>query len=118
MGEGNCRWGERSIELEPNGALYHGFFGVTLCTAGKIDEGIAQLNQGIRLNPFPAWWYFLNLGGCYVQKGLGAYYRFLAARGKSPRENLKKAVELAQKALSLGRIDGRPLLKTSIRFLP
>ena len=61
--------GERSIELEPNGALYHRLFGQTLCTAGKIDEGIAQLNQGIRLNPFPAYWYYLHLGRCYLLKG-------------------------------------------------
>jgi adenylate cyclase len=61
--------GERSVELEPNGALVHGTLGSTLCYAGRIDEGINQLKQGIRLNPFPAYWYFLSLGRCYRQKG-------------------------------------------------
>jgi tetratricopeptide (TPR) repeat protein len=40
-------------------------------------------------------------------RSLGFYYRQLAARGKSPRENLKKAVELAQKALSLDESDAQ-----------
>jgi len=61
--------GERSIELVPNGAGYHALLGQTLCFAGKIDEGIAQLNQGIRLDPFPPFWVFISLGMCNAQKG-------------------------------------------------
>jgi adenylate cyclase len=38
-------------------------------------------------------------------RSLALYYRQLAVRGKSPRENMKKAVELAQKALSLDESD-------------
>jgi len=61
--------GERSIELDPNGAMVHGLLGVTLNYAGRPDEAIGYLKQGIRLNPFPAYWYFRHLGLCYLQKG-------------------------------------------------
>ena len=40
-------------------------------------------------------------------RSLGLYYRQLAARGKSPRENMKKAFELVQKALSLDESDAQ-----------
>jgi len=39
-------------------------------------------------------------------RSLGWHHWFLAAIGKSPRENLKKAFELAQKAISLDESDG------------
>jgi adenylate cyclase len=61
--------GERSIELEPNGAMVHGLLGLTLGYAGRPDEAIGYLNKGIRLNPFPAYWYFAHLGRCYMLKG-------------------------------------------------
>ena len=61
--------GERSIELDPNGAMVHGLLGMTLSYADRPDEAIVHLNQGIRLNPFPAYWYFLRLGQSYRQKG-------------------------------------------------
>jgi len=61
--------GERSVELGPNGASVHGLFGLTLNYADRPDEAIAHLKQGIRLDPFPAYWYFQVLGRCYRQKG-------------------------------------------------
>jgi len=61
--------GKRAIELDPNGAMVHGLLGLTLSYAGRPDEGIGYLNQGIRLNPFPAYWYFLHLSRCYILKG-------------------------------------------------
>ena len=57
--------GERSVELIPNGAMVHGLLGATLCFAGKPDEAIDHLKQAIRLNPFPASWYYSNLGRCF-----------------------------------------------------
>jgi adenylate cyclase len=60
--------GERSIELAPNGAMYHGLLGLTLNFAGRQDEAIKHLKQGIRLNPFPAYWYFGHLSRCYLLK--------------------------------------------------
>jgi TolB-like protein/Tfp pilus assembly protein PilF len=61
--------GERAVELDPNGAELHGLLGSTLCYAGKLDDGIDHLHQGIRLNPFPDSWYYFHLGRCYRQKG-------------------------------------------------
>ncbi|MCP4369224.1 MAG: hypothetical protein GY797_14080 [Deltaproteobacteria bacterium] len=61
--------GERSIALDPNGAMVHGLLGLTLSYAGRPDEVIGYLNQGIRLNLFPAYWYFRHLGHCYILKG-------------------------------------------------
>ena len=60
--------GKRSIELQPNGAMVHGLLGFTLYFAGRPDEAIGYLNKGIRLNPFPASWYFSHLGSCYFMK--------------------------------------------------
>jgi TolB-like protein/class 3 adenylate cyclase/Flp pilus assembly protein TadD len=61
--------GERSVELDPNGAMVHGLLGITLGYAGRLDEAIDHLKQGIRLNPFPEYWNFSQLGMCYIQKG-------------------------------------------------
>jgi TolB-like protein/regulator of sirC expression with transglutaminase-like and TPR domain len=61
--------GERSIALYPNGALVHGLLGRTLIFAGRPDEATAHLKQGIRLNPFPAYWYYRHLGLCYMHHG-------------------------------------------------
>jgi len=61
--------GERSVELYPNGAMVHGLLGNTLSYAGRPDEAITHLKQGVRLNPFPEYWYFHNLGRCYWLKG-------------------------------------------------
>jgi adenylate cyclase len=60
--------GESSIELAPNGAQYHGLLGLTLNFAGRQDEAIKHLKQGIRLNPFPPYWYFGHLSRCYLLK--------------------------------------------------
>ena len=61
--------GKRSVELQPNGARFHIHLGKTLSYAGRVDEAIAHIKEAIRLNPFPAWYYYYHLGECYVQKG-------------------------------------------------
>ena len=43
--------------------------GDTLNSAGCVNEAIAYTKKAIRLNPFPAYWYYWTLGGCYQQKG-------------------------------------------------
>jgi len=59
--------------------------GSTLCYAGRIDEGIDNLKQGIRLDPFPPYWYFYQLGLCYRQKG--QYEEALTAYQKALQQN-------------------------------
>ena len=61
--------GERSVELQPNGALVHMLLGSTLSYAGRVDEAIPHLKQALRLDPFPAYYYYYHLGRCYGQKG-------------------------------------------------
>ncbi len=61
--------GEKSVELDPNGAIAHVNLGGTLCYAGRIDEGIDRFKQANRLNPYPDFLYLVNLGRCYRQKG-------------------------------------------------
>jgi len=60
--------GKRSVELQPNGAEAH-FTGSTLGYAGRFDEALVYLKQAIRLNPFPAFYYYYPLGLCYMFKG-------------------------------------------------
>ena len=77
--------GKRSIELDPNGALVHGFLGITLSYAGRPDEAIGYINKGIRLNPFPEYWYFTQLSRCYILKG--QYEDALTATKKALHRN-------------------------------
>jgi adenylate cyclase len=61
--------GKRAVGINPNGAMVNMNLGSTLSYAGRIDEAIVYLKQAIRLNPFPAWYYYVHLGRCYLQKG-------------------------------------------------
>jgi adenylate cyclase len=61
--------GKRSVELQPNGAMVHVLYGNTLNAASRADESIAYLKKAIRLNPFPAFYYYQHLGKAYSQKG-------------------------------------------------
>ena len=80
--------GERSVELLPNGAAVHTLLGITLRFAGRPDEAIVQIKQGIRLNPFPPFWCYMNLGACYRQKGEyeKAIEEFNRAHRMAPRD--------------------------------
>ena len=82
--------GERSVELNPNGAAVHGLFAITLSHVGRVDEAIFLLKKGIRLNPFPEYWYFFQLGRCY---GLNGQYEEAVS-------TLKKALQLAPNNLA------------------
>jgi len=61
--------GKRSVELQPNGAYFQCLYGATLSFADRVDEGIAHIKQAIRLNPFPAFYYYYQLGQSYRQQG-------------------------------------------------
>jgi adenylate cyclase len=61
--------GKRAVGIQPNGAMVNMSLGSTLSYAGRADEAIVYLKQAIRLNPFPAWYYYYHLGRCYLQKG-------------------------------------------------
>jgi adenylate cyclase len=81
--------GQRAIELDPNGADVYAKLGQTLSYAGRPDEAIGYIKKGIRLNPFPESWYFIDLGSCYTQKGqyekaLTEYKKALQRAPKAP----------------------------------
>lgn len=60
--------GKRAIELQPNGAQVHVLLGLTLLHAGLFDEAIVYIKKAKRLNPFPPFFYYMNLGTCYLFK--------------------------------------------------
>jgi tetratricopeptide (TPR) repeat protein len=78
--------GKRAVELDPNGANIHAFFGFTLSYTEHLDDAIAHYKQAIRLNPFPPSWYYFNLGRCYREKGQyeDALSEFKKALQRSP----------------------------------
>ena len=61
--------GKRSVEMAPNGALFHALLGFILSYSEKEDKGITHLKQAIRLDPFPPFHYYASLGRCYLLKG-------------------------------------------------
>jgi len=61
--------GQRAVALSPNSAFIHHMLGWILSYADKPDEAVYHIEQGIRLNPFPEYYYFTNLGRCYREKG-------------------------------------------------
>ena len=61
--------GERATELDPNVAQVHLLFGQTLHYAGRQDKAIDYINNAIRLNPYPPYFYFSSLGLCYLMRG-------------------------------------------------
>ena len=60
--------GRHSVELDPNNAFFLLRLGSTLSDAGLLDEGMVYIKKSIRLNPFPAYFYYYHLGRCYLQK--------------------------------------------------
>jgi len=78
---------ESLVELQPNGALVHVIYGGTLNTAGRVDEAIANIKKAIRLNPFPAAYYYQYLGRAYTQKGQyeKALTEFKKAHQRAPK---------------------------------
>ena len=56
---------KEAIALSPNSASAHVFMGIILTFAGRPEEGIRYLEQGLRLDPIPPGWYYRNLGMAY-----------------------------------------------------
>jgi adenylate cyclase len=80
--------GGRSIELDPNVADINVIFGQTLNYAGRPDEGMEYIKKAIRLNPYPPYFYFSNLGESYQQRG----------QPEAALTEYKKALQLAPQA--------------------
>jgi adenylate cyclase len=61
--------GERGVALNPNGAGAHAMLGSALGYAGRLDEALYHIKQGIRLDPFPDFMFVFHLGRIYLMKG-------------------------------------------------
>jgi TolB-like protein/Tfp pilus assembly protein PilF len=60
---------ERAIYLNPSNALNYSNLGVTLVFAGRLDEGVKALEQGLRLDPRNPTLYLIQLGHAYRSAG-------------------------------------------------
>ncbi len=60
---------ERAIVLNPSNALNYSSLGVTLVFAGRLDEGVKALEQGLRLDPRNPTIYLAQLGHAYRSAG-------------------------------------------------
>jgi adenylate cyclase len=76
--------GERAIELNPNGGDVHVLLSYILCFSGKAELAIKLLKRAFRLNPIPQPYYY------YI---LALAYRLI--------EDYEKAIEFAEKSLSI-----------------
>ncbi len=61
--------GERSVALDPGGALVHLAYGMSLNYGGRSEEAIPVLQKAIRLNPLGETGHFLHLGIAYRVTG-------------------------------------------------
>ena len=58
--------GERGVALNPSGAGSHAMLGSALGYAGRLDEDLYHIKQGIRLDPFPDYMFVFHLGRVYM----------------------------------------------------
>jgi adenylate cyclase len=73
---------ERAVSLDPNSAESFMRLALMLAWAGRAEEGLPYMQNGLRLNPFPSSNYFANLALIYHESG-----------------HYEKAIEAAKKAL-------------------
>jgi tetratricopeptide (TPR) repeat protein len=73
----------KAVEIDPNNATAHQWYGLTLCLYGRADEGLAELEHGVALDPASAVMH-LDFGS-----GYHASHRFGSAI-----DQYKKALEL------------------------
>ncbi|WP_442581891.1 hypothetical protein ACSBOB_07905 [Mesorhizobium sp. ASY16-5R] len=103
------RWPEsdaafaRALEIDPNHADTWAALSDMSVLGGRIDDSLEQIDKALRLNPYPACWYFCHLG--QAQYAAGDYERAVETlrRQETYRTNSRKflAASLAQ----LGRRD-------------
>jgi adenylate cyclase len=72
---------EKAVALAPNGAEAHYFLAKSLTYTGRPEEAIPFFEKALRLNPFPASNYLVNLGHAY--RIMGRYEEALAEYEKA-----------------------------------
>jgi len=72
---------ERAISLEPNSGPAHMWMSLIFHFAGNHEEAVRHAEQALRMDPFPAGWWFRALGMAYF--GAGRYEEAIAAYKKA-----------------------------------
>ncbi len=62
-------FGEKAVNLSPNGADVTGLYALNLSAAGRQDEAIAWFKKSERLNPITPAWVLQYLGRAYILAG-------------------------------------------------
>ncbi len=52
----------KAIELAPKDGANHAILGITLTFSGKARQGIVHIENAVRLNPEPPYWYYFGIG--------------------------------------------------------
>lgn len=93
----------RAIELDPNEADTWAALSDLAVLAGRIDEGIEHIRKALRLNPFPAGWYYLTLG--QAQYAAGDYQAAIDTLRRDETYRSSSRRFLAASLAQLGRLD-------------
>jgi eukaryotic-like serine/threonine-protein kinase len=75
---------KRALELKPNDAVAHYWYGLLLATVGKREEGIAQVEHAVQLDP-------LNL---HLNTNLGTFYWVVTRQDDRALAQWNKTVDL------------------------
>jgi eukaryotic-like serine/threonine-protein kinase len=75
---------KRALELKPNDAVAHYWYGIFLATLGRGEEALTQVERAVQLDP-------LNL---HLNTNLGALYWAIPRQDDRALAQLKKTVEL------------------------
>ena len=81
---------QKAVDLDPNSAGARAYYGHVLRSVGRCEESIHELEQAVRLNPFPATWILRSLGGAYssTERYEEAILTFKKALQKAPNDQL------------------------------
>jgi adenylate cyclase len=60
---------QQALELAPNSALAHSFYGLVLNKTGRFEEAVHELEQGLRLDPFASSFSLRALAAAYCNAG-------------------------------------------------
>lgn len=93
----------KAIELDPNEADAWAALSDITVLAGHAQEGLEHIRKALRLNPFPASWYYLTLG--QAQYAAGEYEAAVETLKRDETYRTSSRRFLAASLAQLGRLD-------------
>lgn len=93
----------RAIELDPNEADAWAALSDITVLAGRVEEGLEHIRKALRLNPFPASWYYLALGQALY--AAGEYEAAIETLRRDETYRTSSRRFLAASLAQLGRLD-------------